>query len=105
MGAGLAGFSGDREGGIHLVEEAASAPSDVQTNARFSLVVIYNRENRFTDALQTIRQLQQQYPRNRLLWLEEAGTALRAGRPAESKAAVRTRSGDVRHRPPAARIR
>lgn len=88
VAAGILGFEGDRASGIRLVEEAAATPSDVQTNARFVLVVIYNRESRFADALRIIRQLQQQYPRNRLLWLEEAGTALRAGRPAESKAAV-----------------
>ncbi|HXT70109.1 MAG TPA: hypothetical protein VN700_10165 [Vicinamibacterales bacterium] len=86
--ANLAGFGGGRERGIRLVEEAAATPSDVQTNARFSLIVIYNREARYADALGVIRQLQQLYPRNRLLWLEEAGTALRAGRALEANAAI-----------------
>lgn len=88
MVANIAGFNGGRERGIRLVEEAASAPSDVQTNAKFSLVVLYNRERRYAEALRIIQQLQEQFPRNRLLWLEAAGTALRSGRPAEANAAI-----------------
>jgi len=83
--ARVAGFSGGRERGLRMVEEAAAHPSDVQTNARFTLIVIYNREGRFDDALRVVAQLQQQYPRNRLLWLEAGSTALRAGRPELSR--------------------
>ena len=72
--AGLVGFGGGRERGLHLVEEAAAYSSDVQANARFTLIVIYNREQRYDDALRVIHELQQQYPRNRLLWLEEGST-------------------------------
>ena len=79
--ARLAGFGGGRERGLRMIEDAAGYPSDVQTNARFTLIVIYNREKRFDDALRVIAELQQQYPRNRLLWLEAGSTALRAGRP------------------------
>ena len=35
-----------------------------------------------------IGELQQRFPRNRLLWLEAGSTALRAGRPAEARAAL-----------------
>jgi len=86
--AHLAGFGGGRERGLHLVEEAARYPSDVQSNARFTLILIYNREARYDEALRVIGDLQRQYPRNRLLWLEAGSTALRAGRPAEAKAAL-----------------
>ena len=40
------------------------------------------------DALRVIAELQRQYPRNRLLWLEAGSTALRAGRPALARAAL-----------------
>ena len=90
--AHLAGFGGGRERGLQLVEEAAGYPSDVQTNARFMLVLMYNREARYADAMRVIEQLQRQYPRNRLLWLEAGGTALRAGRPAEARG-WRSRTG------------
>ena len=86
--AHIAGFGGGRERGLQLIEAAAAFPSDVQTNAKFILILIYNREARYADALATIRQLQRQYPRNRLLWLEEAGTALRAGRPVDARHAI-----------------
>ena len=35
-----------------------------------------------------IGELQERYPRNRLLWLEAGNTALRAGRPANARAAL-----------------
>lgn len=86
--AGIAGFGGGREKGLRLIEAAAAYPSDTQTNARFTLIVIYNREQRYDDALRIIGQLQQAYPRNRLLWLEAGSTALRARRFEEARAAI-----------------
>lgn len=86
--AGLAGFSGGRERGIELIEDAARYPSDVQTNARFTLIVVYNREHRFDDALRVIHDLQALYPRNRLLWLEAGSTALRAHRFEDARATI-----------------
>ena len=53
--AGLAGFDGGRERGLELIEAAASEPSDVQANALFTLVVIYNREKRYDAALRADR--------------------------------------------------
>jgi len=81
----FAGFGGGRERGLKLVEDAARYPSDVQANALFTLIVLYNRESRWDDALRVIEQLQARFPRNRLLWLEAGGTALRAGRPAVAR--------------------
>jgi tetratricopeptide (TPR) repeat protein len=86
--ARIAGFSSGHESGLRLVEDAARYPAYSQTNARFTLILLYNREGRHLDALRGIRELQQRYPRNRLLWLEAAGTGLRAGRPAEALDAI-----------------
>ena len=47
--ARLMGFGGDRARGLHLVEEAARYPSSVQSNALFTLVLLYNREARYDD--------------------------------------------------------
>jgi tetratricopeptide (TPR) repeat protein len=100
--AGLAGFGGGRERGLRLIEDAAAHPSEVQANAMFTLIVIYNREKRYDDAMRVIEALQRRYPRNRLLWLEAASTSLRAGRPAAARAAIedgRTRfANDTRPR-------
>jgi len=76
----IVGFGGGRELGIQMVEDAARYPGDSQGEAQFALVLIYNREKRFDDALAVIKQLQRDYPRNRLLWLEAGATAIRAGR-------------------------
>lgn len=84
--AGLAGLGGGRERGIRLVEEAAAYRSESQSNARLTLVAIYNREQRHGDALRVLEELQRLYPRNRLLWFEAASTALRAGRLADARA-------------------
>ena len=83
--AGIAGFGGGRERGLRLVEEAAAYPSDVQTNAMFTLILIYNREQRYEDALRVVDELRRKYPRNRLLWLEAGSTLLRAGRAADAQ--------------------
>lgn len=84
----LTGFGGGREKGIQLVEEAAAYPSDLQTQAHFILVLLYNRERRYADALRMIEDLQRRYPRNRILWLEEGSTALRAGDVRRAEAAL-----------------
>ena len=86
--AHLVGFGSDRQRGLRMVEDAARFPSDVQPNALFTLILIYNREARYDDALRVIGDLQRRFPRNRLLWLEAGNTALRAGRPADAKAAL-----------------
>jgi len=80
----VAGFGGDRAKGLRLIEEAAAYPGDSQTDARFALILLYNREGRFDDALKQLQILRDRYPRNRLVWLEMGSTTLRAGRPAEA---------------------
>ena len=99
LGAYLAGLGGGRERGLRMVEEAARYPSDVQPNAQFTLILLYNRAARYDDALRVIGDLQQRFPRNRLLWLEAGGTALRAERPGggASGARGRTRAAVARH--------
>jgi tetratricopeptide (TPR) repeat protein len=104
LGAFLAGFGGGRERGLRMVEEAARYPSEVQRNAQMVLILLYNRAARYDDALRVIRDLQQQFPRNRLLWIEEAATALRAGRIIEARTAIEAGlarlPGDARPRAP-----
>jgi tetratricopeptide (TPR) repeat protein len=86
----VVGFGGGRETAIKRLQEAAAYPSDAQADARFALVLIYSREGRHEDALATVRGLERSFPRNRLLWLEEGGALLRAGRPAEAEQALNT---------------
>jgi tetratricopeptide (TPR) repeat protein len=74
----VVGFGGDRSKGLQLIEAAAGHPSDAQTDALFALMLLYNREGRFADAMAVIHDLMTRYPRNRLLSLEAGATAIRA---------------------------
>jgi tetratricopeptide (TPR) repeat protein len=78
----VVGFGGGRERGIEMIEEAAAYPGG--TEAKFALVLIYNREHEYDKAVRVLRELQMAYPRNRLLWLEAGSTLLRARRASEA---------------------
>ena len=81
----VVGFGGGKERGLAMIEEAAAYNGDNQDDARFALLLIYNREHRYDDALKTLSGLRERYPRNRLLWLETGATLVRAGRPADAE--------------------
>lgn len=85
MMAYVAGFGGGKERGIQMIEEAAARSSEAAPDARFALVLLYNREQRYDHALRVLGQLQREFPRNRILWLEAGATALRAQRAAEAE--------------------
>ena len=85
MVAYVAGFGGGKEKGIAQIEEAAAYGGDNSTEARFALILLYNREQRYDDALKQLALLREKYPRNRLLWIESGSTALRAARPADAE--------------------
>lgn len=82
----VAGFGGGKDRGIALIERAAAGTGEARTDAMFALVLMYNRERRYDDALRVLRQLRELYPRNRLVVLEQASTALRGGRPGDAEA-------------------
>ena len=85
MLAYVVGFGGGKEKGISLLERAAAGGGEARTDAMFALILVYNRERRYDDALKVLKQLREMYPRNRLVILEEASTALRAGRAAQAE--------------------
>ena len=76
----VVGFGGGRERGLRMIEDAAAYRSDSQTDAKFALVLLYNREKQYDKALRVLEDLRRRYPRNRLLWLEAGATAIRASR-------------------------
>jgi tetratricopeptide (TPR) repeat protein len=75
----VAGFGGGKERGIALVQRAAAGGGEARIDALFALVLIHNREGRFGEALDILKQLRRLYPGNRLIILEAGATALRAG--------------------------
>lgn len=82
----VAGFGGGKDRGVRMVEEAAHFESEDRTDALFALVLIYNREKRYEEALRVLTDLRRRYPRNRLVLLEAGATATRGGRAAEGDA-------------------
>jgi len=76
----MAGFGGDKERGLKLIQDAAAYNGDNQDDARFALLLLYNREKRYDDALKVLAYLRETFPRNRLVWLESGSTSIRAGR-------------------------
>jgi hypothetical protein len=85
--ASVVGFGGGRERGIQLLEAAArdnrvtvGSRNDARTEAMFALILVYNREHRYDEAIRVLQDLRRLYPRNRLLLLEQGATALRGGR-------------------------
>jgi len=81
-----AGFGGGKELGLQMIEETAASGGDNRTDAEFALVLLYNRERRYGDALRVLDTLRRRYPRNRLVLLEAGATATRGNRPAEAEA-------------------
>jgi tetratricopeptide (TPR) repeat protein len=81
----VAGFGGGKDEGIRLLQRAAAADGEARTDALFALILVYNRERRFDDALKVLETLRQLYPRNRLVVLEQGATALRGGKAAEAE--------------------
>ena len=102
MMAYVAGFGGGKERGLQMIEDAAAYRSESQADARFALVLLDNREGRYGEAMRQLAELQRVYPRNRLLWLESGGTALRGGRAADAEsqlsAGLRMLAADKRQR-------
>ena len=82
----VAGFGGDKAKGLRLVEETAAAGGENRTDAEFALVLLYNREKRYDDAMRVLENLRRRYPRNRLVVLEAGATANRAGRAQQAEA-------------------
>ena len=78
--ARLGGLSGDREGGLSLLREAASAGAETETDALLLLMIVDNREGRHEAALQRLARLCRLHPANRLWSLNMGATALAAGR-------------------------
>jgi tetratricopeptide (TPR) repeat protein len=85
LAAYVIGFGGDKAKGMQLIEGAAAYQGDNQEDARFALVLLYNREKRYDDALKLMATLRDRFPKNRLMWLESGSTSLRAGRPADAE--------------------
>ena len=85
MFAYMMGFGGGKETGINLLQ-AASQQRESRLEARTALLLIFTRERRYADALRVARELEADFPRNRLFTLEVGSSALRADQYADAEA-------------------
>lgn len=81
----VVGFGGGKDRGLRMIEETVEAGGENRTDAEFALVLLYNREHRYNDALRVLDTLRRRYPRNRLVLLEAGATATRGNRPADAE--------------------
>jgi tetratricopeptide (TPR) repeat protein len=66
--------SAGKDVGIQQLEIAAAKGKTTATDARMMLIVVYNREKRYDDALKNITELHARYPRNFIFELAKAST-------------------------------
>lgn len=62
--ANLAGFTGNREEGLEMLEQSAASESYVSNDARMILAYLYKKEEQWERALYHIRRLCEKYPSN-----------------------------------------
>ncbi|MDX2154063.1 MAG: hypothetical protein SFV54_25210, partial [Bryobacteraceae bacterium] len=85
----ILGIHGDKKRGIQRIETAARESAFLGPDARTMLVLIYSREQRYRDALDTLNALHQQYPENCLIPIDQATLLIELNRPAEAIARYR----------------
>ena len=72
LAVGFLGHRGSKKRGIATIERVAREGNWVKEDAKTLLIMLYKRENRFTDAVALGRELGAKYPRNYLYKLETA---------------------------------
>ena len=68
----IAGFHGDKQRGLHTIEEVAIKGKENRVDAQIVLCALYRREGQATRAIPLVSRLIQRYPRNYLLRFELA---------------------------------
>jgi tetratricopeptide (TPR) repeat protein len=68
----FAGLTGDKQRGMHLVENVSEWGDGAKHDARILLAVMYRREKRYADARRTLELLAETFPRNYIFPLEIA---------------------------------
>ena len=83
--ARLFGMRGEKERGLEWVARTANEGERSRWGALWSLSLFMQREDRLEDALDAVRQLREQFPKNPDFALEEAGIHLHHGETSEAR--------------------
>ena len=76
---GFAGITGTKSKGLEMLRDAGDRGVMSSVEARTVIALFLRREAKYKDAVQVVRSLNQQYPRNYLFCLEEANLRKDAG--------------------------
>jgi tetratricopeptide (TPR) repeat protein len=82
---GFAGITGSKSTGLAMLHEAAAHGVNTSVEARTVIALFLRRESKYEEAIQVVRSLKSEYPRDFLFHLEEANLRKDAG---EGMAAV-----------------
>jgi len=85
--AGIVGMSGNKKKGLDYLYEVGRSDRETSVDARVALALFLRREARYQDALEIVRTLTSQYPRNFIFALEEANVLKDAGKGQDAIAA------------------
>ena len=69
---GFAGITGSKSRGMEMLKDAGNRGITTNVEARTVIALFLRRESKYKDAIQGVRSLKNEYPRNYLFWLEEA---------------------------------
>jgi len=76
---GFAGMTGSKSTGLAMLRDDGSRGAVTSIEARTAEALFLRREARYSEAVEIVRGLKRQYPRNFLFWLEEANLCKDAG--------------------------
>ncbi len=87
--AGIVGIRGDKAKGLRMLAEAGRAGGESSVDANVTLALFLRREQRYQEAIDLVRGLTRNHPRNFLFALEEGNLLRDAGRGPDSIASYR----------------
>src|SRR4051794_28552337 len=76
---GFAGITGSKAKGMEMLHDAASRAVLTSVDARTAMALFLRREAKYTEAIEVVRSLKAEYPRDFLFCLEEANLRKDAG--------------------------
>jgi tetratricopeptide (TPR) repeat protein len=69
---GFAGITGSKSRGMEMLKDAGNRGIITNVEARTVIALFLRRESKYKEAIQVVRSLKNEYPRDYLFWLEEA---------------------------------
>ncbi len=85
--AGMAGISGNKKRGLEYLYEVGRSRCESSPDARMALALFLRREAKYGEALEVVRTLTAQFPRNFLFAIEEANVLKDSGNAKDAAAA------------------